>query len=514
MFFTKEIKQREIKKIDNTKYGVNSSYGRSITSIQTAKDELFKAHLEYNPLDFINSKAQFFGLELGTKTPIYLSFNDSTHLLYVGPTRSAKGVALAHRAVETLRLKKGLIIIDPKKDDFLAQVILEELARQNRPNDMLVASFPLNFSYSGFDFNDTPLEFANKLIVALNLTPTGEAATDYYRRNERTILKKVLLYFQNSKSFLNVEFELNYKSLANFLKYLTDDLISTQNYNSEFSKSKPNFESLEKFSKRFFESKSFEKLDLSFDDIPILKGLHQTISELCDANIYSKINICDALHHGKIIYIQADQLDESSLKMLKILQVDILQKSKKKNANCVVIADEVSFYATKVLADSLSTIAGFGVQYILALQDLAQLNDPLIKNPILSNCQTKLFYKSSDLETLNYIEKISGKELVSQITKNNLDVSIKQTQEDFLNITRLRALKRDRVSVLICEALPAPLICQVWHIVVKEKFDWSLYDVEKFKPIISVLKKDFSFSFLEKKNEENDKTELKNEVEL
>lgn len=491
MFFKK---QQPKKQTEYTQFAPSSTLGRALTSVESAKDELFISHTPFNPHDYISTNKQFFGLDINLKEPFCLPFEDSTHLLYAGATRSAKGVALSHRAIEAIKMNKGVIILDPKKDDFLPQVILEELERQNRSEDLIIASYPNNFGYSGFNNEDTAIAFANKLIVALDLAPSDDPKSDYYRRNERTLLKKVINIFLNSKEFLNTDFELNYKSLSNFLKYLYSDLIAKQSYEYEQAKNKPNMDLLDQYSKRYFDTELFKKLELNYDEIPTLKGLHQTTLELCDANIYTSINLDDALYHGKVIYIQADQLDESSLKILKILQVDIIQKAKKKTANCVVIADEVSFYATKTLSDSLSIIAGFGVQYILAMQDLAQLNNETIKNPILSNCQTKFFYKSSDIETLEYIQKISGLELVTQVTKKGSDTTIRQLQEELLNITRLRAIKRDRVAIVIAESLNTPVITQTWHIEVKHKFDWEPYQklVEPIK--ITLLKKEFAVS--------------------
>jgi type IV secretion system protein VirD4 len=493
MYFFKKKKDIKLElKNKNTSFNTSSVLGRSYTSIASAKEELYKEHIAYNPLDYISTKKQFFGLNLYTKEPFYLPYQDSTHLLYVGATRSAKGVALGHRVIESIRQNTGVIIIDPKRDDFLPQIVNEELQRQNRSDNLVIASYPNNFSYSGFNIDDTYLELANKLTVALDLAPTGDAKSDYYRRNERTLLKQVCKIFINSEELLNVNFELNYKSLLNFINYLMNDLNNSQNYLKEQSKSKPNFDLLEQYSKRYFDTDLFSNIELNFDDVYTLKGLSQTIEELTDANIFTSINIDNALYNGKIIYIQADQLDVASLKMLKILQVDIIQKAKKKMANCIVIADEVSFYITKTLADSLSTIAGFGVKYILAMQDLAQLSDNLIKKPILSNCQTKIMYKSSDIETLEYIEKISGKELVTQMSKNEYSLTMRQTQEDYLNITRLRAIKRDRVSVLIAESLPSPVITQTWHIEVKHKFDWKPYLSTNYKPKITKLSKQYT----------------------
>lgn len=509
MFFKKNQNQ---KVEDYHSKSPSSMMGRGFTSIESAKAELFVEHIPYNPLQYINDNMQFFGLKHTSNEPLFIPFEDSTHLLYVGPTRSAKGVALAHRAIEAIQKNFGLIVIDPKKDDFLPQVISEELERQNRSSDdLLIASFPHNFSYLGFNADDTYLEFSNKLIVALDLAPTGEPKADYYRRNERTLLKSIVEIFFNSQELLDIKFEFNYKSFAYFIKYIHSDMINTQLYGKENAKNKPNFDLLESLSKRYFDVKLYSKLNIDFDDMPTLKGLYQTILELCNAEIYTDINLDSALYDNKIIYIQADQLDDASLKMLKILQVDIIQKAKKRAANTIVIADEISFYATKTLADSLSIIAGFGVHYILAMQDLAQLSDDVIKKPILSNCQTKLFYKTSDIETLEYIQKISGKELVTQVSKQNETTTITQMQEDYLNITRLRALKRDRVAILICEALNAPVVVQMWHIEVRNKFDWSKYLITSKNIEVTKLDKQFE---VEKEIQEQEIKEDIQEIEL
>lgn len=301
MFFSK--KKEEIQTSKNYhKIAPKSAYGRSITSIESAKEELFKEHVEFNPLNFINIQKQFFGLKYDTNQPLYIPFEDSTHLLYVGATRSAKGVALAHRAVESTRLGKGLIIIDPKKDDFLPQIILEELERQNRPqSDMMIASWSNNFGYSAFNQDDTYLEFSNKLIVALDLSPTGDPKADYYRRNERTLLKSIIKIYFNSHEIFNIQFEYNYKSLVNFMKYLIHDMKSIEAYYRENAKNKPNFDLLENLNALYFAKKAFLSLELSQEDERTLQGLYQTILELCDANIYTNINLDSALYDNKII---------------------------------------------------------------------------------------------------------------------------------------------------------------------------------------------------------------------
>ena len=99
MFFNKNNQINQLNQ-NTDEVQTSSILGRSYTSLKNAKNELYQEHISYNPLDYISNTKQFFGLSLHTKEPFYLSFTDSTHLLYCGATRSAKGVALAHRAIE------------------------------------------------------------------------------------------------------------------------------------------------------------------------------------------------------------------------------------------------------------------------------------------------------------------------------------------------------------------------------------------------------------------------------
>ena len=168
-------------------------------------------------------------------------------------------------------------------------------------------------------------------------------------------------------------------------------------------------------------------------------------------------------------------LDETALKFLKLVITDIIQYSKKykKGTNCLAILDELSFYPTQILSAGLSTVAGFGVNFILAYQSEAQMKDENLRVSIKDNCQTKIYYKSSDDKTLKYIELLSGLELVTQKSKKGNETTIRQQQEAHMNITRLRALPRAKVAVLIEENLNEIKIFQTSPIPVKNKFNWD-----------------------------------------
>jgi type IV secretion system protein VirD4 len=179
---------------------------------------------------------------------------------------------------------------------------------------------------------------------------------------------------------------------------------------------------------------------------------------------------------------------------LKLVITDIIQQSKKlKNkTNCLVILDELSFYPTQILSAGLATAAGFGVKFILSYQSEAQMRDESLRIAIKDNCQTKIYYKTSDDKTLQYIELLSGLELVSQVTKKGHETTIRQMQEEHMNITRLRALPRSSVAILIEENLNEMKIFQTSPIPVKQKFDWmeinsKHVNIQKFE-----LKKEFA----------------------
>jgi len=486
-------------------YAEKSLFGRGVTSIESAEKELNKSLEVFNPAEFLRNDKLYYGLDFLNQEVIYLNNEDVTHSLIVGATRTGKGVLASAKIKESIKRGRGVIIIDPKQDDFLPQVIKEELELQDREDELLISTFPNDYGYSGFEDSDTATQFANKLTAMLELEDiTDNPGASYYRRNERIMLHKLIDVFFNSEKILDSKFERNFKSLINFLLYIYKDLENEVLYFKEITKMKANAELLDKFSKRYFNPKNFEKLELNDQDLPTVKGLYQTLSEFRDINIYTKYSIREALHNGKILYIKSDMLDIRAMKLLKLLLNDIIIQARKyKGATCDVFCDELSFYPTPVLSSALATIAGFGVHFTIMYQDDAQLTDQNLKKAIKSNCQLKIYYKSSDLETLEYIEKLSGEELVTKTTKTNDTISIKQDLEPYINRTKLRAIPRQFVGVLIVEAQNKPMFIQSYFIPVKNQFDWDIYNNKVTVVDATKLLQKFSIFEITKNEDDN-----------
>ena len=490
MFFKNQVKDKTPSL--QTEYAQQSAYGRAITSIAYAKDELFHQAVAFNPLKYLQNNKYFLGLEHHSKQPLYNQ--ESIHTQIVAPTRSGKGVFIGTKVVEALRNKQGVVVADPKEDDFLPQIIIEELTHQSRPQDFYVLNWPNDFGYTVFSPSDTIEEATKKMTIMLNLIENdSELGASHYRKSERIMLSKVMYIFFNAKKLLDLSFERTLASLSQFLRYIIADLNTSIEFIKEQEKSKPNMDKLQKLSKRHFNPDLFAKLDLKYSQISTLESLQFSISEFENVSIHNKFNLADALTKGKILYIKSDMLDETALKFLKLIITDIIQQSKKlkTQTNCLVILDELSFYPTQILSAGLATAAGFGVKFILSYQSEAQMRDENLRVAIKDNCQTKIYYKTSDDKTLKYIELLSGLELVSQISKKGHEITIRQQQEEHMNITRLRALPRSRVAILIEENLNEVKIFQTSPIPVKHKFDWTAINAKQLQLSKFKLKKEF-----------------------
>ncbi len=497
-------KNQQPKQTEYSQFAPSSNFGRGVSSIESSNHELFYPAKPFNPLNFLDENRYFLGLDHNTRQPIYLPLQDVVHSLITAPTRSGKGIFFGFKAIETIRQNKGLIVIDPKEDEWLPQVILEELQRQGREDDLIIWNWKSNFAYKIFEY-DSYVEATKKLTIMLNLIEVdNEAGASHYRKSERIVLKKVMKNFFFAFELLGVIFRHTIPHLLQFLKYVIADLTSNINFIMENNKPKPNITLLQENSKRYFDPKEFASLEFTEKDLGALESLFFSLSEFEDIMWSDNSSICEALYDGKIIYIKSDMLNESALKFLKFIFADIVNKAKIRKANCLVLADEISFYPTPILSSALATVAGFGVNLCLAYQDDGQLRDENLKSAIKSNCQTKIYYKSSDVKTLEYIEKLSGKELVSKITKQGNETTIRQDVQDYLNITKQRALPKSQVAILIQESLNEPNIFDTYPIPVAHPFDWKTDNNRYSEMTLLKLEKNYTVKeFQESKKKPN-----------
>jgi len=462
----------------------SSKLGREITSVKSAKQELFKKIERVNPIKYIDEAVStnktFYGQVHGGENdgkPFFLNDSDTTMEIYVGSTGTGKGVYLGNKTLEAIRKGKGVIIIDPKKDAFLPQIVKEEMERQGRAEDLQICAWSDNFGYQGINEFDTYKDIANKFVDALDLTPSDNQGVDYYRKNGRIMLNKVLkLFFDGT---LGVIVKKDFTDILFHIQALKEDLEKQVLLEREIGKMKPNANLIEKYEQRYYELEKIESVYWDTTAIDTLDSLAKSLSEIAEgANIYNKYSLEGALYQGKVLYLRVDMLDVASLKMVKMMITDAIIQARRKTANTIIIADELSFYANSTIAGALATVRSMGLKFLLALQDLSQMKEEHIRNAILSNCNVKMFYKISDRSTLEYVEKIGGKEAVTafSFSGNEGEAKISQQTEDVMNATRVRAMPRQGVGIIIAEALPETIIVRTNFIEVSREFDWMPHE--------------------------------------
>ena len=460
-----------------------SNLGRSVTSIITAKKELYHPPKKYSPANYICKEGyEFFGVTYDTDEkkykPMYIPKVAINHKLFVGYTRSGKGIIIGNNILETLRNKQGLIYVDVKQEDFTPQIIKEELERQKREDDFLIINYPNDFGYSGFNEDDTIIDMWEKISVALEFEKSTDPAVEHYRGNQRMTLLKVLEVLYNPKNKNTEDSPKDWYFIMEYVRCLFDDLNKYRQLQDELQKVKPNQNRIEKLSNMYFTTELLEELQFNKKNIDALEMIYMKIFELLlNANIHTKHSIKEALYNGKVLYFKCDMENISSLQMIKLMYIDISQTVRKQKAkgilaNCHIIYDEVSFYVDKRLSGGLSTLAGFGVNCSLLLQDLSQIEDLSVRNAILSNSTVKLFYKISDTETLKYVGLLGGEEVVTKYSKRNLEDTFSQDLEPLLNTTRIRAMWFQQHAILISEYLNTAVFVETYFVKCKKPFNW------------------------------------------
>ena len=487
----------------NKNASVDSSLGRGITSIERAKKELFYKPTRVNPTTRMKEGWSYYGENHFTKEPYYIKDEDTTHEIFSATTGAGKGVLIGNRVYEAIFKNKGVIIIDPKKDAFLPQICLETLEKFGRKEDFQVVSFPENFGYSGINEFDSYKDVANKFIDMLGIEPSENPGIDYYRKNSRVLMRKILKIFFAGD--LGVIVKKDFTDILKNIRHVKEDLEKAELYEKELGKNKPNSNLLSKYEKRYYDTNKIEQIYWERTDIETLDSISKSLAEIAEsADIFSNYTLDGALYNKKVLYVKVDMLDVASLKMTKMLLADAIIQSRRKTANAIIIADELSFYINFTISSALSTVRSMGLKFILALQSIYQMPDGL-REAVLENCNIKLFYKISDLKSLEWIEKIGGKELVSTFTKNGNETTISQKTEDNLNITRIRALPRAGTAIIIAEADSTPVIIDTNYIAVQNEFEWSKYEKRKENSLHDVDKKS---------KEENFKVFIKNKKSL
>lgn len=503
-------------KAPNRELSADSKLGREPTSIEKAIDLYFREAQNYTPQDYFKEGYDFLGLAhqsagpFKIDKPVYVKEDDITHAMYVHSTGGGKGVFTGGKIAEAAFKKQSTIVVDPKSDTFLAMI-----AKNAYGANFHLVDFPRDFGLDLFGYGDAFM-LADRLSEMLSLEDSMDPAVAYYRRIGRTTLRKTLNLFLENK--LWAQKKNDFIHFSTFLRALKADLNSARKFSEELDRAKPRIELLDKYKKRHFDPKELSKVYFDAEIIRTINDLDMALSEISEgANWKQSINLGDILYSDKptCLYIRFPALSIPGRKMMKLVISELIQRVlKKKTARPVlVVTDEISLYASEGMTTALSLVRDGGLKFLLLFQDLAQL-PPAIKNPIISNCNVKLFGKQSTKEDLEYLQLVGGKEYVTAFGNMGNAQTLRQQTEDNLNVTRQRAYPKNRVMTAIIEAFPMGLAVYSSPIKVESRFDFSTYDQIPVQPEEVRLDKKFEESYSIEDDVQNTPKILENEEEL
>ncbi|PCS24020.1 TraM recognition domain-containing protein [Candidatus Enterovibrio escicola] len=406
-----------------------------------AKDFLSQKHYKENYV--------LVGLDEKDK-PIHIPTSTwyETNMQVVGPTRFGKGVIMGTIMDQAIRRGDCLFYIDPKKDKFAPHVMYQACIEAGRKFYYVTLHDEGIGKWAPF-LAGSDRDGLARLEAAFGLELTGNPGTDYYKSQERKELEKAFKKTRNIEGLRNIMEE-----------------TEANRINAELAR-------------------------------------WSNIESLCPKK--GGFSIEKALKEGAVVYIQGS-LDDSVVKTAtKTFITELIQTArqhdKERTSHLTAVIDEVSFVASKTLAQALATAVGFRVNFVLAYQsqnDLLNIEDQTV-NPkyvyqsINVNSQIKAIYGGADFETAEWAANLSGtitKE-VTKIEKTEISATGGETWEQQRSVG---ILEENYINTNIVLTLP-PRVCvfvQPGHL--------ASICFSSFVPIKDMKALDDHLAYKEKKN--------------
>lgn len=320
-----------------------------------------------------DGKGVFLGLGHPGKKPVYLdpALYRERHMQIIGPTGSGKGVLLGNLAAQAVANRTGLVVIDPKRDEFMPHILADACERTGRTLHIVDLQEGRPGGWQPFRAGRAHERVA-RAIEAFDLEPSGTTA-DFYKIEGKEMLTRLMSKTDGS--------------IGQILAWLEED-----ERNLRPGQKLPGV-----LERNYFR----------------IWGRRRNLNPPGGG-----FNLNKALAVGDVIYLRSDPNDPELIIPLRAFLMQIAQwKFAHANSkHLTIIADEVSLYASSYLAQLLATIRSTGTNMILAYQSLTDLEAAagtpaegrIIRQRMDQNCQIKLFYGSQDNLTVETVETMSG----------------------------------------------------------------------------------------------------------
>ncbi len=311
-----------------------------------------------------------------------------THVQIMGPTGTGKGVQAGVCLAQSIAYGDGVFIFDPKNDEFAPSVMKQQCEAAGVPFaliDLRRGAPPQANFLEGITADDL-----NSLFISgFSLARKGEAA-DFYRLRDRkaaAATSKIADQDRKGKGPLTLE---KISALGQFLA-------------GE-------------------EAENAEGFFSALDEVAALQALQAK---------GGGHDIASPLKHGGCLYVIGSMDDEAVIILQKMLLIRIIQliserkRSEPNRRHVSIFVDEVKYFMSKKLGDTMGSVRDKGANILLAHQSLSDLKSGEVPDPavIIDNTHLRWLYRSTTEDNARWIAAQSGEILVnseSRMVQRNL----------------------------------------------------------------------------------------------
>lgn len=433
-------------------------------------------------LDFLADE----GVVIGEVKEKVLHDNENTHMSLIAPTRGGKGVGFV---IPTLveGWKQSVVVLDIKKENFnmssghRAQAFDNNIIKFEALADTSSKYNPLD--ELGFM---TSREIEKVRSIALNIVGEEKTNDPFWNLSAVDIMSSVLLYAFYSKRRIGDKPTKVRATITDAVKFITDPNVNLLDKLKKYKNGQDFllFDDDKEILKKIYYNES--------DKVLIEKGLHPFVAnqfsylaQMPDKTLQSVVatakaklavfelptvtkntsrsdfKIMDIVDGEKPVslYIVVSPGDIELLSpLIRVMIVQMVDKlssdiRKKKNRVLFLLDEFTSIGKMTKIEKGLAYVAGFGIKIVIVLQGIDQLIATYGKeNGILSNCQTRIFFRPNDNETAEYLHKQLGVKTIRtksySYSKSGRSKNTNWTHRDLLTLSEIAQFPSGKSIIL------------------------------------------------------------------
>lgn len=427
----------------------------------------------------------------------YLRHNGPEHVLAFAPTRSGKGVGLV---LPTLLSWLGsTVVYDIKGENWS----LTAGWRQKQANNKVLKFEPTATDGSCARFNplaeirlDSPNDVRDaQNIVMLLVDPDGKGLNDHWSKKSFELMTALILHacysIRNQES--------RYANMADIDAVLTECITAESPSDEEKDAITLVFEGMRDYKHHLETGNTHDlvaKTAQAMLNTPdkergsIISSVTSYLSLYNDPTVRNNVstsdwNIDDLMNHDQPVslYLVVSPNDEARLRPLTRLIISMIinhhtesmafedgaSKAGYKHRLLMLLDEFASLGKLDMAERALSYSAGFGVKFLLIIQDLDQINKVYGReNGIIGNCHIRIAYATNNLSTGEYLSKQAG---LQTVLKESITTSGKRSNW-VLSSTSVSTQEVQRPLITPDEASRLPIMTKVSVTRLQITFPW------------------------------------------